>query len=81
MAFAYVLIKCEMSFENEIIQSLLSLPEIVEVRGVLGEWDIFAKLETNSQEKIEECITKKIRKISHITATNSISPVPSQGGK
>ena len=81
MAFAYVLIKCEIGFENKIIETLVKFSEVAEVKGILGEWDIFAKLETNSQEQLEDCITNKIRTIPHIISTNSLSPVPSQGGK
>ena len=81
MAFAYVLIKCKMGHENQIIQHLVKLPQVQEVKGVLGEWDIFVKLETDSQEKLEDIITNKIRKIPYIISTNSLSPIPSQGGK
>ena len=81
MAFAYVLIKCEMGHENQIIEYLVKLPEVQEVKGVFGEWDIFVKLEAESQEKLEDAITNKIRKISNIISTNSLSPIPSQGGK
>ena len=81
MAFAYVLIKCEIGFENQIIENLVKFTEVVEVKGILGEWDIFVKLETTSQEKLEDFITNKIRKLPHIISTNSLSPVPSQGGK
>ncbi len=74
MAFAYVLIKCKTSFENQIIEKLLQIKEVKDVKGVFGEYDIFVKLETDSQQKIEEIITKKIRKIPYITTTNSLSP-------
>lgn len=81
MAFAYVLIKCQMGHENQIIEYLVKLPQVQEVKGVFGEWDIFVKLETDSQEKLEEIITNKIRKIPYIISTNSLSPIPSQDGK
>ena len=81
MAFAYVLIKCKTGFENQIIQELLKIPEVQEVKGVFGDWDIFVRLETESQSQLEDIITQKIRKIQNITSTNSLSPIPSQGGK
>jgi len=81
MAFAYVLIKCKTGFENQIIQELVKMSEVQEVNGVFGDWDIFVRLETKSQAQLEEIITQKIRGIPNITSTNSLSPIPSQGGK
>ena len=81
MAFAYVLIKCKTGFENQIIQELVKISEVQEVKGVFGDWDIFVRLETESQSQLEDIITQKIRKIPNISSTNSLSPIPSQGGK
>ena len=77
MAFAYVLIKCKSSFENQIIENLIQIKEVKDVKGIFGEYDIFVKLESDSQQKIEEVITNKIRKIPNITTTNSLTPTTS----
>ena len=79
-AFAYVLIKCDMGFENEIISKLIKLKKVSEARGVFGEYDIFVKLDAKYQEKMGEVIAE-IRKIPHITSTNTLTSIPSQGGK
>ncbi len=81
VAFAYVLIKCKIGFENQIIEELVNIPEVQEVKGVFGDWDIFVRLETTSEAELEDIITHKIRRIANITSTNSLSPIPSQGGK
>ena len=81
MAFAYVLIKCDMGFENIIIEKLVKMSEVKEVRGTFGDFDIFVKLETSSQKDLENVITRKIRKIPNIISTNSLSPIPFQGGR
>lgn len=78
--FAYVLIKCDMGHENEIISQLIKLDIVSEAKGVLGDSDIFVKLVAKSEEQIEEAI-RKIRKIPHITSTNTLTSIPSQGGK
>jgi len=77
VAFAYVLIKCKTGFENQIIEQLVKIPQVTEVKGVFGDWDIFVRLETTSQATLEETITKKIRKIPNIIYTNSLSPITS----
>ena len=81
MAFAYVLMNCKLGFENQIIGELVKIPEVQEVRGTFGDYDIFAKLEAESEKELEEIITKKIRKIPDILSTNSLSVIPSQDGR
>lgn len=81
MTFAYVLIKCDMGFENLIIEKLVKMPEVKEVRGTFGDFDIFVKLETSSKKDLENIITRKIRKIPNIISTNCLSPITSQGGR
>ena len=79
-AFAYVLIKCDMGHENEIISKLIKLDNVSEAKGVFGDSDIFVKLVAKSEEQIAETISK-IRRIPHITSTNTLTSIPSQGGK
>ncbi len=81
MPFAYVLINCQSGFENSIIENLIKIREVKEVQGIFGEYDIFVKIESDSQAKLQDILTKKIRKIPNITSTNSLSPIPTQGGK
>jgi DNA-binding Lrp family transcriptional regulator len=81
MPFAYVLINCQSGFENSIIEKLIRIREVKEVQGIFGEYDIFVKIESDSQAKLQDILTKKIRKIPNITSTNSLSPIPTQGGK
>ena len=81
MTKAYVLINCKIGFENAIIKELIKIPEVKEVQGVLGDYDIFVKLESYSEGDLEKIITRQIRKIPNILTTNSFHPIPSQGGK
>ncbi len=81
MEIAYLLIQCDMGSETEIIQQLVKIPEVKEVRGTYGVYDIFAKLESESREKLDEILTNNIRKIPKIRSTNTLSPILSQGGR
>lgn len=81
MEMAYLLIQCDMGAEVEIIDKLMKIPEVKEVRGTYGVYDIFAKLESDSREKLDEILTNSIRKIPKIRSTNTLSPILSQGGK
>jgi DNA-binding Lrp family transcriptional regulator len=44
-------------------------------------YDIFAKLESDSRERLDEILTNNIRKIPKIRSTNTLSPITSQGGR
>ena len=81
MEMAYLLIQCDMGSEIDIIEHLVKIPEVKEVRGTYGVYDIFAKLESDSREKLDEILTNNIRKIPKIRSTNTLSPIISQGGR
>lgn len=81
MEMAYLLIQCDLGSETDIIQELVKIPEVKEVRGTYGVYDIFAKLESESREKLDEILTNNIRKIPKIRSTNTLSPILSQGGR
>lgn len=70
-----------MGSEIDIIQQLMKIPEVKEVRGTYGVYDIFAKLESESRERLDEILTNNIRKIPKIRSTNTLSPILSQGGR
>ncbi len=81
MSFIYVLINCQSGFENSIIEKLIKIPEVKEVQGIFGKYDIFVKMQSDSREMLEDVVITQIRKIPNITSTNSLSPILSQGGK
>ena len=70
-----------MGAEIDIIKQLTEISEVKEVRGTYGVYDIFAKLESDSREKLDEILTNNVRKIPRIRSTNTLSPILSQGGR
>lgn len=78
MPKAYVLINCKTGYENSIIKKLIKIPEVKEVEGVLGDYDIFVKLVSYSQEDLEKIIIRQVRKIPNMLSTNSFHQIPSQ---
>ena len=69
MATVYVLINCELSFEEAVILEFKSIKGIVEVHGTFSAYDIIAKVESDLVETLYEIITWKIRKIPKIRLT------------
>ena len=68
---SYIMINCEVGSEGEVIDELKSINYVKEVQGVLGNYDILAKLETPSIDKTRDTIAI-IRKIKDILCTTTV---------
>ncbi len=69
MATAYVLVNCDLGYEEEIIDELKQLDNVKEVHGVYGAYDILAEVESAHVENLRETITWKIRKLNRVRST------------
>lgn len=78
MAVSYVLINCDLGFEEEVIENIKHLESIKEVHGTFGAYDIIAKVEHEDPEKIRETIIWNIRKIPHVRSTLSLVGIEGQ---
>ena len=81
METLYILINCDLGSEVDIINELMKIPEVKEVRGTYGVYDIFLKLQGDSSSTLENIITHKIRRISKIRSTVTLTPILAQGGR
>ncbi len=77
----YILINCDLGAETQIISELAKIPEIKEVRGTYGVYDIFVKVQAPTSEVLEEIVTNKIRRIPRVRSTVTLTPIMSQGGR
>lgn len=69
MPTAYVLINCDLGSEEGIIDEIKKLPNVVEVSGVYGVYDIIVRLQADLMDKLRETITWKLRKIEKVRST------------
>ena len=72
MAKAYVLINTEMGKENDVLQALKQIPNVVEAYAIYGVYDVIAKVEADSLEKVKEVISNRIRRIEYVRSTLSM---------
>ena len=79
MSQAFGLINCELGSEEHIISELKTFPDVKNVQGTFGAYDIIAEISSESVEKIRETITWKIRKIEKIRSTLTLTKVEGQG--
>jgi len=65
----------------EVLNGILKLDGVKEVKGTFGVYDIFVKIVAQPTEEIEDIITKKIRLIKNVLSTSTLSVIPEQGGQ
>lgn len=69
MPTAFVLINAELGKEEGILKELRSIDNVKEAHFVYGVYDIIAKVEANTMEKLKEIVTFKIRRLTDVRST------------
>ena len=70
-----------MGHEVDIMNDILKIDGVKEVLGTYGQYDIFVKVQVPTRKEIELIIIKKIRKVSNVLSTTTLSVIPSQDYK
>jgi hypothetical protein len=76
---AYILATCIPGREKDVIGRIKVLPEVVEVNGVMGKYDVFVKIYADNALKIDSAISK-VRNTPHVTSTFTMPAIYGQGG-
>jgi DNA-binding Lrp family transcriptional regulator len=66
---AFVLINAEIGSEDEVLQELRKIGNVKESYVVYGVYDIVAKVEADSMDKLKEIVTWKIRRLDKVRST------------
>ena len=69
LALAFVLINAEIGGETEVIDALRKINNVKDAYLVYGVYDIIAKAEAETMEKLKEIITWKIRRLDKVRST------------
>lgn len=69
MPIAFVLINAEIGAENEILQSLKKVSNVKEAYTVYGVYDVVAKIEAESMDKLKDVVTWHIRRLDKVRST------------
>ena len=73
MPNAFVLLNTELGTEENIIRDLKNLEEVKEVFRVDGVYDIIAKLESDTIDKVKEIIVWKLRNLKGVKSTLTLT--------
>ena len=76
---AYILINCNTGSETTLISELKELPEIIEINGVWGKYDVFIKISTQDPNGVEQ-IVKRLRNHPGVVDTYTMHVLYGQGG-
>ena len=72
MALAFVLVNCGVRAEKSVIDELKTFDAVKEAIGTFGVYDILVKLEADSDHKLNDVITQKIRKMGNVRTTTTL---------
>ena len=76
---AYILINCVPGNEKGVISEIKKIPQVSEVNGIMGRYDIFVKITGEIPGDIDFGIAK-IRSIEGITNSYTMTALYGQGG-
>ena len=77
MPMAFVFMNIDAGSESEILKSLRQVPEVKESYFVYGVYDVVAKIQTDSMDRLKEVITWKVRRLDKIRST--LTTIVSEG--
>jgi len=69
MHIAFVLMNTEPLFMEEVLESLKDVESVMEAHSTYGIYDIIAKVEAETPDRLNEVVTQEIRKLSHVRST------------
>ena len=72
MAVGFVLISTLPGKEHEVFKRLKEVPQLVEIHPLFGEYDIIAKVESDTIESIGQIVVDKIRSIEGVIDTKTL---------
>ena len=72
MTSAFLFINAEFLFIEDVINKLKEVPEIVDVYKVQGIYDIVARVNSDTEEKLKELVSERMRRIDRITGTVTV---------
>ena len=72
MTSAFLFINAELLFIEDVINKLKEVPEIVDVYKVQGIYDIIARVNSDTEEKLKELVSESVRRIDRITGTVTV---------
>ena len=75
---AYVVFHCEKGQEYPILKNICKIPEVKEADVVFGYYDVICRLESSSEEVLQDVITRAIRGLPNIKTSMTLNIIKEQ---
>ena len=75
MVIGFILISTAPAKEQEVYRDLMNVPEIVELHPLFGEYDLISKIETRDFNELGKVVVEKVRTISGVIDTKTLTGV------
>ena len=69
MPMAYVLINTEPKYMENVVETLEKLDSVVEIFPVYGVYDVVAKIEAETMDKLKDIVTWNVRSLDQVRST------------
>jgi len=69
MPMAFVFVNAEVGSEDEALKQLRKIEDVKEAYSIYGIYDIVAKVEAETIDRLREVITSKVRKLRTVRST------------
>jgi len=69
MTTAFLLISVDLGAEDNVIGELRKMPNVKEADVTYGVYDIVARIEAESMQKLKEIVTSKVRQLENVRST------------
>jgi DNA-binding Lrp family transcriptional regulator len=69
---AYVLFKVSSGTEREVAQKLTEFDEVMHADIVFGEYDVIAKMSTQSLDSLETFVSEEVRPVPNVLVTSTM---------
>jgi len=69
MPLAFVFINAEIGSEDEVLKRLRKMENVKEAHLVYGIYDIVAKVEARTMDKLKEIVTSRVRRLNKVRST------------
>ncbi|MGA7542281.1 MAG: Lrp/AsnC ligand binding domain-containing protein [Nitrososphaeraceae archaeon] len=72
MTDAFLFINVQFLFIDDVMNKLKEISEIIDVHKVQGTYDIIARVHSDTEEKLKELVSERIRRIDRIIGTVTV---------
>lgn len=72
MPSAYVLVNCEVGFEDAVLKGIKKIENVVEAHKTFGLYEIIAKVEADHVDALKKIVFQNIRELKKVRTTMTL---------